>query len=204
MLRFDISNTISDISRFMHANRLKFLFGFILCVLGAIGGVANALGITEVTRQGLMRFNVFLVITGERSFWGYFFFRFLLLFGILFIISIFTCRPAFSWLAFIVLILFSYQAAFFISIMFMYASFVVLPLMLVVIVPFLLFTIYIFMYYISFLIETTRRCPVIRLSDIPYYITSISGPFLLASIVIVILSLIESALVLLLTMGITL
>ena len=204
MIRLDISNTLSDISRFMGDNKGKFLFATVLCILGAIGGVFNALGIAEVTRQGLMRFNVFLVITGERSFWGYFFVRFLFLFAVLLVISLFAFRPAFSWLTFVVLILFSYQAAFFITIMFMYASFVVLPLMLVAIVPFLIFTLYAYIYYISFLIETTRRCPVTRLCDIPYYITSISGAFMLTSVVVVVISIGESALVMLLTMGITL
>jgi len=202
-MRIDVNGTLMEGRRFIAANKGKALICLGLALVAMVVGIANALSIEEVTRQGLMRFNVFLVLAGERSFWGYFFFRFLLLFLLVIAISVVGFRPAVSWLSFVVVILFSYQASYFICIMFMYGTFAVLPLMLVVVVPFSLIALCVLIFYSCFILKLSTMAKVCRISDISYYVKSVLLPLIFASLVLLVLAIIEGVLVMLFTIGIT-
>ena len=203
-MRIDIKGSFLDGWRFVLCHKGKAIIGLFLAILAASFGIANALGVVEVTRQGLMRFNVFLVLVGERGFVGYFFWRFLVLLLLVVVMAVFGFRPAVSWISYIVIVLFSYQAAFFICLMFIYGGLTVLPLMLVVIVPSTLIALCILLFFTCVIINLSHKAKVCRTADIPYYAKSVGLPILLASITFLVLALLEAALVMLFTMGITL
>ena len=202
MLRFDIKGTFLDACAFLRLHRLKFLIALAFVLVGGILGIMRALAIEEVARQSLMRFNLFLLIVGERTFWSYFFFRFFLLLIIVLGISLLGIRPILAWISLGILLLFVYQAAFFIALVFSYAGLVLLPLMLIVVVPLTLIFISILIFYISFILHNATCCAVTRFSDIHYFCRSVSKPFLATILILWILIIIEALLVFLLTLGV--
>jgi len=202
MLRVDIQGIFFDLGLFIRRNRFKFFMALIMVLLGATLGIISAPIAGDAARQSLLRYNLFLVMMGERSFFGYFLFRFLFLWIMIIIVSILNVRPLIAWASYSVILLFSYQHTVLIFISFSYAGLSILPLMLLCIVPFFLIKLFLLSYYASLLLCASYRCSVTRFVDISYYTRTIFNPFIIATLVIVFLSALEAALVSLLTIGV--
>jgi len=203
MLRLDFNSSILDFKSFVRENKLSLLICFIFILIGAILGVVVALGFDYVTREYLMRFNVFVVVVGDRGFFGYFLVRFILLLVVVFAISLVGIRRFSAWLALVFVLAFSFQALLFVTLMFIYAGFTALPLMLFGVIPFIIIAFLILSFYLAFIFSQLKRCPVVRISDCKLYFKNIGTKLLLVSIIFLIFALIESAFVVLLAIGLS-
>jgi len=202
MLRLDINSTLLDASCFIKQNRLKFIIAFIIIVVGAVIGIMSALNFSEVTIYNLARFNVFLVVTRERSFFGYFLVRFLLLLAMILAMCIVGVRPLTAWLGALFLLAFSYQAFLFITLMFMYNAVRILPLMLLGVIPFKIISFWVLAFFFAYVFCLAKDSPVLRFADCGYYCRTVGGKFFITALVLLIFTVVETALVVLLSIGI--
>jgi len=202
MLRVDFNSTVLDAKAFIRENKVKFLVGIVVIVIGGVLGVVSALNFNEVTRVYLLRFNVFLVLTGDRGFGGYFLVRWLLLLAMVLAMSLVGIRPLTCWLAPIFVFIFAYQALLFVTLMFIYGAVRVLPLMLLGVIPFMLIAFFILTFYMAFVFCLAKNSPILRINDCKCYFKSVGLKFLFCAIIFAVFAVLETAFVFLLSIGI--
>ena len=206
MLRFDIHGVFCDASAFIRRNKFKFLAAFLVVVIAFIFGAWNAVSITKSEELFLriQKYNVVLLIAGERKFFSYFFSRVLLSLLLVLTFSLLGVKVFSSYLSYGVLALYVYQYAFFIGTLLCYAKLVVLPLVLLCLIPFFLVGLCVLIYYAVFVVCFACEAHIERFSDLLYYAYLIKFPLVIAASVCLVVGLLESMLACLLTIGIVL
>jgi hypothetical protein len=205
MLRIDIYGVVHDAKVFLRRHRFKFLALFILIVLAVIGGVTHAFTLSELSVHGTRKFNIILFITGKRGFFSYFFFRFLILLAMTVFISLCGIKPLISLFSYFLVFTYSYLTAHLIGVVYVLGKMSVLPLIFLGLAP---------MFFITALILGVYSIRVIMCAyeirakglfrDYGVFIRSIWRTFIKNGLVLLAVSLVESCLVSLLTIGIAL
>jgi len=119
------------------------------------------------------------------------------------IISLVGFRPAVSWISGVVIVLFGFQATYFITIMFIYGGLAILPLMLVVVVPFTIVTLCVLIFWSCYIISVSFLTKATRFNEISHYYKCMLRPLLFVSLAMLAIAIAEGALVMLFTLGIT-
>jgi len=191
---------VKDIAR---RNKLKVIIASVVILIAFGLGIANALSIEFFSVWGIQRFNMVALITGRRTFFGYFLMRLLGVAFLLLILSLCALKPVTAWFSLIGLFVFGFNTGFFVGAMFIHASISVLPVIALCVIPaFLLFSVC-FIIYFSAMIEFSCHHNL-RCRDFVEFVCCLKKPFLAAIAFVAILSLVESILAAVLTLGIVL
>jgi len=191
--RFDYIRVLwLDIWSFVKCHKYKFLFAFAFAVLGAALAIASAVRVQDITRISIARFNLILLIMGQRNFFVYFIFNCLPFLIIIALISIFGFKPIFSYLSFVTITFFCYQIVHQLTIILRFAALTVLPLAIFSIIPLFILTLFSLSFYVVFMIEFSVKYRVLRWGDIPCYFRTLFRPLATVTIVGIVLILLEA------------
>ena len=164
-------------------------------------GIWRAFAVADPEFSAIQKYNIMRLVSGSRSFFAYFLFRFLATLSLILILSVCGIRLFTACLAFAAIFIYAYMSAYFIGAIFILAKAAALPLALLGLIPFLILYIFIFAFYISHIICFAARMRLQFFRDFFYYLGCIKKPFFIALFICLIAALFDAILVSLLTIG---
>ncbi len=187
---------------FIRRNKYKFLVALLLAALAAGIGIWRAFAIKDPTFDGLRRYNVMQLISGERNFFVYFLFRCLMSLVIVTLIALSGIRFFTAWLSFALLFMYAYICAYFIGALFIFARLVVLPLALLCLIPIFIVMLFIFTFFsVHSVCAAKLRGRYCHFYD---FYTEVRFPFVFAAVACLAAAVLETLLACILTIGIVL